>query len=231
MTERTEVYSQLEAQMLGYEDYSDIPVELRPEVLVPINDGELMLGSNIRDDARLVTGDRAYVRQGVLTRLVEAGQYLQEVAPTFQLDIGYGYRALSVQQARYEAQKAALAGQYEGVALEAAVHRQVAVPTVAGHPAGAAVDIQIVQAGEPLAFGTKMWEFVDDSYTFSPFIGAGAIRNRMLLREVMLSAGFAPFDGEWWHFSYGDREWARYYNRTAAMYEQIEFRAPGTADV
>jgi D-alanyl-D-alanine dipeptidase len=33
--------------------------------------------------------------------------------------------------------------------------------------------------------------------------------------------GLAPFDGEWWHFSYGDREWAKYYEEeAAAIYDQ-----------
>jgi D-alanyl-D-alanine dipeptidase len=43
----------------------------------------------------------------------------------------------------------------------------------------------------------------------------------MLLRSVMLQAGFAPFDGEWWHFSYGDREWAYYYKKKYALYSQV----------
>jgi D-alanyl-D-alanine dipeptidase len=41
----------------------------------------------------------------------------------------------------------------------------------------------------------------------------------------MLGVGFAPFDGEWWHFSYGDKEWAAYYNKPNAVYEQIDFSA------
>lgn len=32
--------------------------------------------------------------------------------------------------------------------------------------------------------------------------------NRFLLQDLMLLVGFAPYYGEWWHFSYGDREWA-----------------------
>jgi D-alanyl-D-alanine dipeptidase len=34
----------------------------------------------------------------------------------------------------------------------------------------------------------------------------------------MVAAGFAPFYGEWWHFSYGDREWAAVYGEPAALY-------------
>jgi D-alanyl-D-alanine dipeptidase len=38
----------------------------------------------------------------------------------------------------------------------------------------------------------------------------------------MTSVGFAPFDGEWWHFSYGDREWAYFYKKKNALYGQIK---------
>jgi D-alanyl-D-alanine dipeptidase len=72
--------------------------------------------------------------------------------------------------------------------------------------------------------GTKIWQFDHDSYTFSPFVSKQAQINRQLLRKVMLEVGFAPFDGEWWHFSYGDKEWAKYYSQSYAIYEQIEFK-------
>ena len=37
----------------------------------------------------------------------------------------------------------------------------------------------------------------------------------------MLEQEFAPYDGEWWHFSYGDREWAFYYKKEKALYKQV----------
>jgi D-alanyl-D-alanine dipeptidase len=55
--------------------------------------------------------------------------------------------------------------------------------------------------------------------TFSPLVSEEARRLRMTLREAMMSGGFAPFDGEWWHFSYGDREWAKYYGAATARYD------------
>lgn len=42
----------------------------------------------------------------------------------------------------------------------------------------------------------------------------------MLLRDCMLRVGFAPFDGEYWHFSYGDREWAFLTGAPASLYNQ-----------
>lgn len=59
---------------------------------------------------------------------------------------------------------------------------------------------------KPLNFGASVHEFVSDTFTFSPFIDQEAWQNRQLLRGVMMIAGFAPFDGEWWHSSYGDKE-------------------------
>ena len=37
----------------------------------------------------------------------------------------------------------------------------------------------------------------------------------------MVAEGFAPFDGEWWHFSYGDREWAAFYGLSQTLYAHI----------
>ena len=44
----------------------------------------------------------------------------------------------------------------------------------------------------------------------------------VILRKIMLEVGFAPYDGEWWHFSYGDREWAYYYKKYKYLYPQVD---------
>jgi hypothetical protein len=41
------------------------------------------------------------------------------------------------------------------------------------------------------------------------------------LSPIMTKEGFAPYDGEWWHFSYGDKEWAFYYKQDKALYNQV----------
>ncbi|RUZ71810.1 hypothetical protein EN943_32520 [Mesorhizobium sp. M7A.F.Ca.US.006.01.1.1] len=111
-----------------------------------------------------------------------------------------------------------------GEALKEAAHRFSAVPEVAGHPTGGAVDVRIIQSnGQALAMGTELGEDCPDTYVFSPFIKREHWRNRQTLRFCMLRAGFAPFDGEWWHFSFGDREWARYFDKDRAIYSQLSF--------
>jgi D-alanyl-D-alanine dipeptidase len=103
------------------------------------------------------------------------------------------------------------------------VHKTIAVPTVAGHPTWGAVDITLVnQKGEMLDFWTPMYDYSTPWYeTFAKWINKKARENRMLLREVMMQEWFAPFDGEYRHFSYGDRERAYYYNKPYAIYQQV----------
>lgn len=96
------------------------------------------------------------------------------------------------------------------------MHEKIAVPEVACHPTGGAVDVTIydIENQKELDFGSKIHDFSSDiCYTFYKNISDDEKENRMLLRRLMLNEGFAPYDGEWWHFSYGDREWAFYYKK------------------
>lgn len=219
------IYQELRNNMLDYNDYADIPVFENGERLVPITPGRNLAATQYRTEMLPYTGEQIYVRTFVASKLSQAATNLARKDPSLSLEVCYGYRPPSVQQANFDKQKMTLENQYEGRELLAMTHRAVAVPEVAGHPAGAAVDIRIVKDDEPLDFGTDIWDFSNDSYTFSPFISEEAARNRKLLRSAMLGVGFAPFDGEWWHFSYGDKEWAKYYNQPIAYYGQLEFRS------
>jgi D-alanyl-D-alanine dipeptidase len=216
-------YKALEIKMIGYADLVGVPVQPVQEKLVPIMASSSLTVKPINSEMRTYTGDLIYVRESVLDRLGQAAKLLVKSQPGLQLQVVYGYRALSVQQKLFQKYKQQLETKYEGDALFEATHRLIAVPEIAGHPTGGAVDIQIVKAGKPIDMGTSIWEFVKDSFTFSPFISKVAQDSRQLLRKVMMEAGFAPFDGEWWHFSYGDKEWAKYYQKPYALYEQTEF--------
>jgi D-alanyl-D-alanine dipeptidase len=44
----------------------------------------------------------------------------------------------------------------------------------------------------------------------------------MMLYQVMTEAGFMPFFGEYWHFMYGDREWAYFSGLDESLYSNIE---------
>ncbi len=220
---RADVYKLLEAKMLRRADYVGVPVQPIGELMVALSMQQDIASRQIDESMYKFTGEDVYVRESVSERLTEAVERLAERDSKLQLEVVYGYRALSIQTRLFDIEKAKLADQFRGEDLLEAAHKWIASPDVAGHPTGGAVDIQILKDGVPLDFGTKIWEFTRDSYTFSPFVSREAWQNRQLLRQVMLESGFAPYDGEWWHFSYGDKEWTRYYNQPAALYEQIEF--------
>lgn len=210
--------------MPDIEAYSDIPIAAIDEPLVPIFTANHLGARQIGTDMQRFTGDEIYVRRSVLKRLAYAADMLSALDQSLKLEVRYGYRAPEIQKRLFAAARNKLSLEYSGDVLTAEAHRLIASPEVAGHPAGAAVDIQIIDEDErPLDFGTELWEFTPDSYMYSRFLTNEARRNRHLLRQVMIGAGFAPFDGEWWHFSYGDREWALWYRQSAALYEHVDF--------
>ena len=139
-----------------------------------------------------------------------------------------GYRSLREQCRRFdEVCKNLQDGSLSQDELFEKAHNFIAVPTVAGHPTGGAVDVGIVdvKSGKLLNFGTEYDEFENnDILTFSPFISRQAQKNRLFLRKIMFEEGFASFDGEWWHFSYGDKEWAVNYKKNDVLYGQIEIK-------
>ena len=100
--------------------------------------------------------------------------------------------------------------------LESYVHNFVAVPDIAGHPTGAAIDATLTTLdGDEVNMGSAIADYSDEDIikTQADGLTSEQIKNRKLLHDAMVSEGFAPFYGEWWHFSYGDREWAGFYDK------------------
>jgi D-alanyl-D-alanine dipeptidase len=77
------------------------------------------------------------------------------------------------------------------------------------HNYGCAIDLTLSDAaGKPLDMGTAFDHFGDEAQPRheSRLLAAGkldheALANRLLLREVMVRAGFYPLANEWWHFN------------------------------
>lgn len=75
-----------------------------------------------------------------------------------------------------------------------------------GHSRGSTVDLTLIDAasGEELDMGTGFDLFSPLSWPDALAIPADARANRVLLRQSMIAAGFAPYDQEWWHFTLAD---------------------------
>jgi D-alanyl-D-alanine dipeptidase len=167
-----------------------------------------------------------WLRTGALARLRAAARLLRAERPGCGLRLLYAYRSLAAQREGFaQARARALAAHpdWDAEALDEEAHLFAALPSVAGHPTGGAVDVTIVERGAALDMGTGYGDWASPLiFTFAEGVGAAQAAHRALLRRVMVAAGFAPFNGEWWHFSFGDREWAAVWGAPAAVYGQLE---------
>jgi zinc D-Ala-D-Ala dipeptidase len=218
-------------KMLTLKDLLEVPVG---EIGSPmVNLGEMMpeLRINpVKVDMRPYTGDDIYVRQEVADGLRLAYKILQDKLAGASFEVRYGYRHPEVQRSYYEKRYAFFKEDQSNLSPQSLIelaHTQVAVPEVAGHPAGAALDLSLINRdSELIDMGMEIADYSEPEkcFTYSNAISEQQQANRLLLADVMLEAGFAPYNGEWWHFSYGDREWARFYEQPQSLFDQIDFR-------
>ena len=208
----------------------------RELVAVPVAEcGEPLVAMEADPTSGIRIGKLAWpwIRSGALDRLRRAGQALRRREPRLRLLVLETYRSLARQRKGYEhylAEFGRTRPELDREALMEYVHLHVAVPDVAGHPTGGAIDLTLANESGPLDMGSAYGDFSTPLYhAFAEGTTEAQRTNRMLLRQVMVEAGFAPFTGEWWHFSYGDREWAAIWKRDAALYEQVEDPGPAAA--
>lgn len=192
------------------------------EPFVSLNQNSSLLTDCQKKDMLPFTGEQIFVRQEVAKRLQQAQQYLDIQAPGTKLFVVYGYRHPEIQKKYFED----FLKKHPDITDWETVHQFVAVPEVAGHPTGGAIDITLGDAkGVPLDMGTPIADYTDKQkiQTFAKHISEEQKQNRQLLHDCLVQFGFAPFYGEWWHFSYGDREWAAFYEQKQTLYSQREF--------
>jgi zinc D-Ala-D-Ala dipeptidase len=226
----------LTPSVISCEVLEKIPVCDNQEPLVSVQqEAPDLVCQYVLTDMIPYVGKTMFVRKSVASKLMDASRFLQEILPQAKLKIAYGYRKPAIQKKYFESVYARLRKLFllpyvlDGWnitwpwldrCIRNWAHLFAAYPLVAGHPTGGAVDITI----EQLDMGGTVDDFMSGMCvlpTYSPTITSIQRKNREVLRTVMLKAGFAPFDGEWWHFSYGDKEWAAIYQQPYALYDQI----------
>jgi D-alanyl-D-alanine dipeptidase len=91
-----------------------------------------------------------------------------------------------------------------------------------GHTTGAAVDVWLIdEKGEEIDV-TSPFERLAGAPTYVFGLNPDAERNRMMLVEAMLGAGFSNCRDEWWHYSYGDAGWAVRMDLNECFYGRID---------
>ncbi len=172
-------------------------------------------------------GERILVRDSVASKLAAVNSSLPG---GFLLKVVYGYRHPDIQQMYFDRKRTLLRRENPLLSeqeLDGLTHNFVAVPAVAGHATGGAVDVTIVdRERNELDMGTAIADFSEPAKikTYAPGLTQAQIENRKSLHDAMLKEDFAPFYGEWWHFSYGDREWAFFYGKESSLYSKIDYK-------
>lgn len=82
-----------------------------------------------------------------------------------------------------------------------------------GHTRGSTVDLTIVDivTGQELDMGSPYDFFGIQSHPFYHKLTKSQKANRLLLRNVMLTNGFKPYDNEWWHFTLANEPFPKTY--------------------
>lgn len=166
-----------------------------------------------------------FLREQVYDRLLLAARALPRGYRFIVLD---GWRSITLQRALFDAYLEELRRDSFDVTeeeLRVMASQFVALPSQSSdrpspHLTGGAVDLSVVDSrGRMLFMGSTFDETTDMSRTryFEDRIEMGesflphemeALRNRRILYSVMIEAGFSNYREEWWHFDYGNTNWA-----------------------
>ncbi|MBQ3078657.1 MAG: M15 family metallopeptidase [Clostridia bacterium] len=69
-----------------------------------------------------------------------------------------------------------------------------------GHSRGSTIDLTLKKDGKFVDMG-GIFDYMDElSHTLSEKITPEQRKNRLILRDIMLNAGFTDYHAEWWHF-------------------------------
>jgi zinc D-Ala-D-Ala dipeptidase len=198
-----------------------VPLRESGQPLVDLRDGApLRLDDRLADPA----GAYAHLRVELVARLVTA----QTLLPSgVELLVVEGYRPLRLQTSYFEEHVDLLRARLPGTpapTLRRMASRYIAPPELAPHVAGAAVDLTLSTVdGDELWLGSAVNDTDTTAcHTGSTDLGEEARANRDLLVGALRRVGLVNYPSEWWHWSYGDRYWARATGAEHAIYGPVE---------
>lgn len=93
-----------------------------------------------------------------------------------------------------------------------------------GHQAGCAVDLSLchIKSGSLLDMGCEYHQFDEFTQFSTDLITPSQKENRLLLKTTLEDVGLVNDPAEWWHYSYGDHQWAWLTGRPDALYGPLD---------
>lgn len=174
--------------------------------------------------------DAVWLRQSVAGKLHRA---LAHLPPEYGLEVLDGWRPLAVQAALRESFRANIVAHHPDFTeaqIQAALDDFVADPYRTAmpppHSTGGSVDAALFACSDGLLsdMGTDFDQADERSFTaaFENETGHPARLHRRLLVNAMAAAGFTNLPSEWWHFDFGNQNWAYFSGAPYAVYGGIE---------
>ena len=171
-------------------------------------------------------GQKHYLRKEVVNMLLKAKSFLPKGYTFFIYET---FRSHEKQQAMFQSMLLKMQEKCPNLSLKELREKTnvyVADPDGigSGHQTGAAIDLTICDLNKNcLDMGAKYLEADDEKTAMaSKKIPLMAIKNRYLFKRVMEEAGFLNYPPEWWHFSYGEHEWAVLSGKHKTIYRAIK---------
>jgi D-alanyl-D-alanine dipeptidase len=235
--------------LMSFEQREGVAAGTSDEPMVDVRKYDSSIFTSQREDMLPYTGEMVLVRDSVAKKLAAVNARLNSAG--YGLKVVYGYRHPEIQTKYFESRKAQLKKEWDEQGKEYSeneLNRRAdvfaAYPPLAGHTTGGCVDIRLVRLddgkeldctpapsdptaangtgdGTPEDKSLTAAEAEEVMRTFSSNITPQQLANRLFMHDAMLAEGFAPFYGEWWHFMYGDREWAAFVGEKAALYAPV----------
>lgn len=168
-----------------------------------------------------------WLRQAAAEKLIQVTHALQQVNAHLALWITDGYRPLILQRQHFQLIMEQLKGQgYTGEDLYQRTTQLIADPAVfPPHSLGGTLDLTLYdqRTDQTIDMGTVVDAIeVPWIHSWCKQITDEQKSNRLLLYTAMTAAGFTNTPLEWWHYSYGDLEWALHTGTNATLYAPVE---------
>lgn len=209
-----------------------IPIKECNEPLIDLKDlSDLSYGPPPECD--LTVNSYTKMRKTLFTKLCRAQQDLPN---GWHFLLYEGYRSLDVQSMLFDQEYQRLATVYpekshekifiEATTLVSPVINLDGSMNIPPHNTGAAVDIEVINAKGGLVdmgMAIRDWSHIDPEICMTKCnkISREALKNRLILLNIMEKHGFVNYPTEWWHYSYGDRYWAFISGKKYAIYGSI----------
>lgn len=175
----------------------------------------------------LASPDACYVREAVWEKIKNISLRLKDKG--IGLHVSDGWRSSEKQKEYWDEEVRKIKREHPEIEdpekIREIASRFVAPLEKGGHLTGGAVDVALydLKTGKLLDMGYEEDdETPEKSYTDYPFLYATAKDNRQLLKSSFEKENFINIPTEWWHYSYGNAEWAVYKDEPYAFYGEVK---------